>query len=107
MKYRIVITPEAERDLRTAYQYIRNHAPKAARTWIKGARQTIKSLQQNPERGHLAPESTSFQEPIREIVYGRGNRGTYRMLFVVIEKTVFLLHVRHGSMLPFELEQDD
>ncbi len=102
MKYSVVITPDAETDLRTAYSYIRKYAPEAARAWIKGARQTIKSLGQHPERGHLAPESNSFHEPIREVFYGRGNRGTYRILFVVLDKSVFILHIRHGAMLPLE-----
>jgi plasmid stabilization system protein ParE len=30
MKYGVVITPDAENDLRTAYHYIRKYAPKAA-----------------------------------------------------------------------------
>lgn len=50
----------------------------------------------------MAPESASFEEPIRELLYGSGNRGTYRILFVVLDGTVFVLHVRHGSMLPLE-----
>jgi hypothetical protein len=53
----------------------------------------------------LAPESESFEEPIREILYGRGNRGTHRILFVILAKTVFVLHVRHGSMQTLEPEE--
>lgn len=104
MTYRVVITPEAETDLRTAYRYIRRHAPHAAREWIKRARRRAKSLAHHPERCLLAPESTSFEEPIRELLFGAGNRGTYRLLFVVIDKSVYVLHVRHGSMLPLPSE---
>ena len=102
MTYRVVVTPAAEGDLRTAYRYIRSQAPRAARDWIRRARQTAKSLAHHPERCPLAPESASFNKPIRELLFGSGNRGTYRFLFVVFEKekTVHLLHVRHGSMLP-------
>ena len=53
----------------------------------------------------LAPDSISFSEPIRELFYGHGNRGTYRILFVVLDKAVFVLHIRHGAMLP--LKPDD
>jgi plasmid stabilization system protein ParE len=105
MRYRIVITPriapDAEADLRNAYSYIRRDNLRAARAWLKGLRQRIKTLVQFPERCNRAPESASFNEPIRELFYGSGNRGTYRVLFVVLEKTVFVLHVRHGAMLPF------
>jgi plasmid stabilization system protein ParE len=102
MTYRVIVTPAAENDLRTAYRYIRSQAPRAARDWIRRARQSAKSLGRHPERCPLAPENESFDQPIRELLFGSGNRGTYRFLFVVFEeeKSVYILHVRHGSMLP-------
>jgi len=102
MPYRVIVTPEAEADLRRAYRYIRKHAPRAAREWIRRARQAIKTLARYPERCPAAPESSSFDEPIRELFFGTGNRGTYRILFTVIGKQVYILHIRHGSMLPLE-----
>jgi plasmid stabilization system protein ParE len=98
MTYRVIITPDAEQELRRAYRYIRKEAPAAAGRWIKGARKSIKTLARNPERCPLAPESKSFHEPIRELLYGKGSRGVYRILFVLLAKTVYILHVRHGSM---------
>lgn len=100
MTYHVIITPEAENDLRTAYRYIRSQAPSAARDWISRARQAAKSLARRPERCPLAPESASFDEPIRELFFGSGNGGTYRFLFVALGETVYVLHVRHGSTLP-------
>jgi plasmid stabilization system protein ParE len=105
MSYRVVVTPEAESDLRTAYRYIHTQAPRAAREWIKRVRQSIRTLSQYPERCPLAPESAAFEEPIRELLFGTGHRGTYRILFVVYDKTVYIVHVRHGSMLPLEPEE--
>ncbi len=52
----------------------------------------------------MAPESTTFPERLRELLYGRGNRGTYRIIFVIIDLSVFVLHVRHGSRLPLNPE---
>jgi plasmid stabilization system protein ParE len=102
MTYRVIVTPAAESDLRSAYRYIRSQSPHGARDWIRRARQTAKTLARHPERCPLAPESASFDEPIRELFFGSGNRGTYRFLFVVFveEESVYVLHVRHGSMLP-------
>ena len=103
MKYRVIVTPDAEKDLRQVCRYIRSHgAPEAARLWMTGVRKRIKTLATHPERAPLAPERTSFEEPIREPFYGSGNRGTYRILFVIIGNTVFVLHVRHGSRRPLE-----
>lgn len=100
MTYRVVIMPRAERDLRTIHQYIRQDAPGVANRWLKRARQAASSLARYPERCSLAPESSSFNEPIRQLLFGSGSRGTYRFLFTVVEETVYVLHVRHGSMLP-------
>src|SRR5208337_4069387 len=102
MAYRVIVTPAAENDLRRAYRYFRSRAPRAARDWIRRARQAARSLEHHPERCPTAPESAPFDQPIRELFFGSGNRGTYRFLFVVFdeEKSVYVLHVRHGSMLP-------
>jgi plasmid stabilization system protein ParE len=100
MTYRVIITPEAANDLKTIYRYIRSQAPRAARNWIKRARQNANSLAHHPERCPFAPESISFEEPIRELLFGTGNRGTYRFLFVILDKSVYILHARHGSMQP-------
>ena len=105
MPYRVIVTPEAESDLRKIYTYIRGQgSPEAARTWLHGARQKIKSLARQPERAGMARESGSFPERLRELLYGHGNRGTYRIIFVIIDLSVFVLHVRHGSRLPLEPE---
>lgn len=105
IKYRVVITPDAKDDLRLAYRYLRDRAPQAAQAWIKGIRQKIKSLASYPERAPLAFESAAFHEPIRCLLHGSGNRGTYRILFQIIENSVFVLHVRHGSRLPMEPDE--
>ena len=105
MRYRVIITPAAESDPRSAASYLRRDNPRAARSWLKSARQRIKTLAQYPARCSLAPETTSFSEPIRELFHGHGNRGTYRILFVVLDNAVFVLHIRHGAMLP--LKPDD
>lgn len=89
-----------------AYLYIRKRGSLgAARTWLAAIRKRIKTLVQHPERAAMAPESASFAEPIRELLYGSGNRGTYRILFVVLDGSVFVLHIRHGSMLALEPEE--
>ena len=107
MTYRVIVTPAAETDLQTAYRYIRSHAPRAAREWIRRARQSARTLARHPERCPMAPESVSFNQPIRELFFGAGNRGTYRFLLAVFEdeKSVYILHVRHGSMLPLSFRK--
>lgn len=104
MIYRVVLTPRVDADLRAAYRYIRKESPRAARDWIRRARLSIRTLSQHPERCSTAPESASLERPIRELLFGSGNRGTYRVLFLVLQEkgSVYVLHVRHGSMLSLE-----
>jgi plasmid stabilization system protein ParE len=98
MIYRVIVTEEADDGLRDAYRFIRRDSKEAASRWARGARRSIYSLSRLPERCPVAFESREFDVPIRELLYGSGNRGTYRILFTIIEKTVFVLHFRHGSM---------
>jgi len=107
MTYRVIVTPEAEAGLRAAYEFIRARAPRAARDWVRRARQAMRSLSRYPERCAFAPESETLGEPIRELLFGAGSRGTYRILFVVIGQTVYVVNFRHGSMLPLGSEQSE
>lgn len=88
MNRRVIITPNAERDIRDIYRRIRDTAPNAARRWREGIRAQIKTLAKFPERATLAPESETFDEAIRQLLYGKDNRGTYRILFTILKNTV-------------------
>jgi plasmid stabilization system protein ParE len=96
----VITAPDAESDVRACYRYIRDRAPQAAKKWLSEVRSSIKTLSRFPERCPMAPESAFLQMPIRQLFFGAGNRGTYRILFIVNDKSVNVLHVRHGSMLP-------
>ena len=100
-----MITPEAKVDLREIYRYIRDRTPRAATQWSVTARTTIKTLSHFPERCPLAPESTHFGLPNRQMLLGTSNRGTYRVLFVIVDKSVQVIHVRHGSSLHLGSEE--
>jgi plasmid stabilization system protein ParE len=104
MTYRVVTTAEAQEGLRDIYRFIQRDSPESARRWATGVRRAIRGLSRFPTRCLVAPEGFEFDRPIRELLYGSGNRGTYRILFTIIDKTVFVLHVRHGSMQPLLAE---
>lgn len=95
---RVVVARPAKQDIRQIYLWIQQSAPLAAERWLKEIRAAIKTLSRNPERCVVAPESDTFEFPIRQLLYGSGNRGTYRVLFTAQRGFVCVLHVRHGSM---------
>jgi plasmid stabilization system protein ParE len=100
MTYQVVTTAEAQEGLRNIYRFLRRDSAEAAKRWVKGIRRSIRGLSRFPARCPVAPESLAFDCPIHELLYGSGNRGTYRILFTIIDRRVFVLHVRHGSMQP-------
>lgn len=73
-RYRIMISPEAERDIEEAYLYIK-----------------VQSLSTFPLRCPLAPESDLFQLEIRHLIINN-----YRILYTITEDAVYILHARHG-----------
>ena len=96
MKFQVIIQPPARQDIEAAYLYLRDRAPRAADRWLAGIERAISSLAQMPRRCGLARESVEFDEEIRQLLYGkRANK--YRVLFVVRQNVVRVLHVRHGA----------
>jgi plasmid stabilization system protein ParE len=102
--YKVVVTLEAKRNLHNAYLFIRRDSVQAANRWSGEIRRSIRALNRFPARCPVAPESYALDAPIHELLFGSGNRGTYRILFTIIDKTVFVLHIRHGSMHPLLLD---
>ena len=107
MVYRVVTTRDASDDLISAATFIRRGgAPLAARRWLKQMRARISTLARNPERCPVAPETDSLGQPMRNLLCGSGNRGTYRVIFTIMDEFVVVLHVRPGSMLPLRHEDE-
>jgi plasmid stabilization system protein ParE len=96
MKYRVEITPEAESEIKDAYLWIHADSPANAARWRRGLLEAVRSLAQQPTRCPPAPESEHFKQEIRQLLYGKRS-GVYRVLFIIGEKSVSILHVRHAS----------
>jgi toxin ParE1/3/4 len=95
--YHVELTTRAARDLRALLISIRAHESTVAARWFNGLEHAVKSLRQSPQRCPVAPESGA-KRPVRHLLYGRKPR-LYRILFEIAEdqKTVFVLHIRHGA----------
>ena len=93
-RYRVIVTPSAQDDIRKAHEWIAAENPGYARTWLDGLREKILGLETLPESHALAPESDAFDRDIRQLLYGRGPPS--RIFFAIDGSTVQVLHVRHG-----------
>ncbi len=88
--------PQAETDIERIYRWVVSEAPLRGAEWFNGRVEAIGTLCRNPERCALAPEGPLFEEPVRQLVYGKRS-GRYRVLFTMRGETVEVLHVRHGA----------
>lgn len=97
----LVITELAQRELDQAHDWwAENRSRAQADRWYGGFIREILSLESDPLRCPLAPESDQFQEEVRQLNYGIGGRRTHRALFVVRETTIVILRVRHLAQQP-------
>jgi len=103
MTYHVEITAEAEGDIESDYAYIAQRAPLAARRWKKGIRAAIRSLNRNPQRFGLAPESSNFDYEVRQLLYGR--KRNHRILYTIREAAVVILTIRHAARDAFGPDQ--
>ena len=70
MKYRVEITTSARSDADAAYQWLAERTLHAA-AWFNGLVDAIEGLAELPTRWPLARESGEFDEPIRQMLYGK------------------------------------
>lgn len=91
-KYRIEIKPTAENDLARRYSQIAEESPQNAINWYFGVIETIEKLDELAERCPIAPEDLDIQRGIRHLIIG-----DYRVLYVIENDVVQILHVRHGK----------
>jgi plasmid stabilization system protein ParE len=96
MKYRIEISAEAQAELREAYLWIYGDSPGNAARWRQRILNAIRTLAELPQRCEIAPESESFRQEIRQLLFGKRS-GVYRILFTIERDVIYILHIRHAS----------
>ena len=94
-RYRVVISPFAQDNIREAYEWFMAENAAYAATWLGGVQERILGLETFPESHAVAPESDACDCEIRQLLYGRGT--PWRIFFTIDGLTVHVLHVRHGS----------
>ena len=98
MAYRVEIAKSAEPQLEELYLWVIGRAPSQGAAWFNGLEQAILSLDLNPKRCPIAPESFDPDQPVRVLNFGRSPH-LYRVFFTVDDRTkvVRVVHVRRGA----------
>ena len=94
VKYNVEITPAAERDVEEIWIYIADDSPESATAFIMRLGEQIETLERTPERCPLIPENEQIGTAYRHLLHG-----SYRTIFRIAEKTVYILRIIHGSRL--------
>jgi plasmid stabilization system protein ParE len=95
MRYRVVLTPEAERNLDAIFRFIALDNPAAAWRFMDGLRRRIKTLASFPRRAARAAEDGLDGMELRQMIFG-----AYRIVFGIDKATVVILQIRHSARLP-------
>ena len=90
-KYHIDIKPTAENDLARRFAQIEKESPQNAVSWYLGLIEAIEKLNELAERCPIEPENIDVQRGIRHLIVG-----DYRVLYVIEDEVVSVLHIRHN-----------
>lgn len=96
MAHSVHITARALREIEKAIEWLAERSRPAAARWHQQLVEAVRSLENNPERCGLAPESEWYPGELRQLLHGK-KRGVYRILFEVRGDTVHILRVRHSA----------
>ena len=95
MKYEIVLTDEADRNVRSIVAWYAERSPAAADRWYDEFAKSIFSLTENPERYTFARENRRFPIELRQLNFGSGRRTTHRIIYAIRPAAVVIYAVRH------------
>lgn len=98
--FRVRIEIEAKSNLRLLYRNLqaRSVGSDHAAQWYYGIRAAIRDLATSAEQCGVAYEDRFFAETIRQRLYD-----SYKILFVIRDSRVHVLHVRHQAQDPADL----
>ncbi|MEH2455388.1 type II toxin-antitoxin system RelE/ParE family toxin [Nostoc sp.] len=101
MTYQVLIQPTAFQDIENTYRWMcDNFDAETANQWYYDLQDEIASLQLFPKRCPIAREAQAIGREIRQLFVGK--RRQYRVLFVVEDDVVAIIHVRHSRQARIE-----
>jgi plasmid stabilization system protein ParE len=94
MRFVVRVTRKAASNLGEIAEWLAAEGgPEVALRWLDSIERELSDLSAYPARHPLAPEDREVRGPeIRQLI-----SGNYRVLFLVRDAAVFVLHVRHAS----------
>jgi plasmid stabilization system protein ParE len=102
MTFRVETTAAAEQDADAILDWLLSqHAGETGFRWFLALKDDIASLAEFPKRCPLAPERVALPFEVRHLLYGHPPH-VYRILFMIEDQTVYILHIRQGRRQPLK-----
>jgi addiction module RelE/StbE family toxin len=92
--YKVNLTQHAQNDLEKIFYYIADDSINNASRFVLQLEKKVYSLETFPERHPFIPENEFFGTDYRHLIYKK-----YRIIYRVIETSVFVLRIIHGAKL--------
>jgi toxin ParE1/3/4 len=94
MTYEPYLLPRAQADVENIVRFLAERSPQGATSWWDRWEQVLDQLRTAPLQCGLAPESTRYETDVRQLLFKTRRGRTYRALFSVVGRGVYILHVR-------------
>jgi plasmid stabilization system protein ParE len=93
VRYQVIVTPQAQAEIRESFAYIHERSPLNAARWLQALYREIDTLEKFPERCAFAREREYLDADLRQLVFK-----SHRIVFAVErrEKRVYVVYVRHA-----------
>ncbi|MDJ1184705.1 type II toxin-antitoxin system RelE/ParE family toxin [Roseofilum casamattae] len=106
MEFQVQISKSAEIEIERAYEWLKERNPSYSDRWFRELMDKLATLQAQPRRCALAIENDAFSEDVRQLLYGKPPQ-VYRILFVIRNDIVYVIHVRHSKQAPLTAPDPD
>jgi toxin ParE1/3/4 len=93
-KYQVNLAQQAQNDLEQIFYYIAADSINNAENFVVQLEKKVYSLEIFPDRHPLIPENEFFGTDYRHLIYKK-----YRIVYRIVEKSVFVLRIFHGAKL--------
>jgi len=93
-KYKVNLTQHTQNDIEHIFYYIADDSVNNASDFVLELEKKINSLDTFPERHPLIPENEFFGTDYRHLIFNK-----YRIIYRIIESSVFVLRIIHGAKL--------
>lgn len=93
-KYQVNLTQKAQDDLEQIFYYIADDSINNAANFVLQLEKKVYSLEAFPDRNPFIPENEFFGTDYRHLIYKK-----YRIVYRIVEKSVFILRIFHGAKL--------